>query len=269
MLLFLVACGLTLAFGLLRIVNLAHGALYLSGGYLALALSARGVPYWVALLAAVVFSAALGLALERGLLARIGGDELAQILVTIGVAYVVGDVIVALAGADPQTPPRPPGLEGTIAVGDGRFPAFRLALIGIGFAIFALVEGVLVATPLGRSIRAAVDDREIARTVGVRVPLLFSGVFAFGAALAGFAGVLGGAFSGLTPQSGFDILILALAVVVAGGLGSVRGAFLVALAAGTIVQFGTVYFPGFALFATYVPIVLFLSVRPRGLFGAA
>ncbi|GAC1404579.1 MAG: hypothetical protein NVSMB64_07980 [Candidatus Velthaea sp.] len=235
MLLFLVACGLTLAFGLLRIVNLAHGALYLIGGYTALALTAHGVPYWIALLGAIALAAVLGLAFERSLLARAGTDELAQILVTIGIAYVTGDAIVALAGADPQTPPRPPGLEGSIAIGAGRFPVFRLAVIAAGLGIFAFVQSVLVATPLGRWIRAAVDDREIARTVGVRVPLLFSGVFTFGAALAGFAGVLGGAFTGLTPQSGFEILILALAVVVAGGLGSVRGAFLVAIAAGAIV----------------------------------
>jgi len=269
MLLFLVACGLTLAFGLLRIVNLAHGALYLCGAYVALELSQRGVPYAMALIAAILVTALVGLALQRGLLARVPGDELAQILLTIGIAYIASDLIVALVGADPQTPPRPPGLDGTFAFAGGRFPVFRLVVIGVGAAIFVLVETVLARTPLGRAIRAAVDDREIARTVGVRVPLLFTTVFAFGAALAGLAGVLGGAFSGVTPQSGFDVVILALAIVVGGGLGSVRGAFVVALGVGFVVQFGTVYYPGFALFATYIPIAIVLAVRPRGLFGAA
>jgi len=269
MLLFLVACGLTVTFGLLRVVNLAHGAFYVVGGYLAYALVQRGLPWFGALGIAVVLVALAAALFERVLIRRVAERESPQILLTIGVAYVVGDAIVALAGGAPLSPERPPGLEGVVTIAGATFPTFRFALVVCGAVVFALLEMLFSATRFGLQIRAAIDDREMARSIGIAVPRLFTIVFTAGAALAAFAGVLGGAFTGLEPQSGFTMLILALAVVVAGGLGSIRGAFVAALAIGAVVQFGTVYFPAYALFATYLPVAIILALRPRGLLGAA
>ncbi len=270
MLLFVVALGLTLSFGLMRVVNLAHGAFYLLGGYLTLALIARSnVPFWVAVALAAAATAALGTALGTALLRRFAQDETGQIVFTLGAGYVIGDLLAWAFGADPQTLPRPPGLEGTIAFFGARFPKYRLALIGFGAALFAALELLFNRTWLGLAIRASVDDPVMARSAGVRVTLLYTATFALGAGLAAFAGGVGAPLLGLTPASGFDILMLALVVVVAGGLGSIRGSFVCAALVGLIHQFGALYFPGFALFATFVPVALLLAVRPRGLFGHA
>jgi branched-chain amino acid transport system permease protein len=270
MLLFVVALGLTLSFGLMRVVNLAHGAFYLLGGYVTLALIARGnVPFWAAVAAAASATAVLGALLGTALLRRFAGDETGQIVFTLGVGYIVGDLLSWAFGADPQTLPRPPGLEGTVALFGGRFPLYRLALIGFGATLFGGLELLFVRTWLGLAIRAAVDDPAMARSVGVRVTVLYTATFALGAALAALAGGVGAPLLGLAPSSGFEILMLALVVVVAGGLGSIRGSFLCAVLVGLIQQFGTLYFPGFALFLTFVPVALLLAVRPRGLFGHA
>jgi branched-chain amino acid transport system permease protein len=270
MLLFVVALGLTLSFGLMRVVNLAHGAFYLLGGYLTLALIARAnLPFWGAIASAAALTAALGIALGSALLRRFAQDETGQIVFTLGVGYVIGDLLAAAFGADPQALPRPPGLEGTIALFGGRFPAYRLALIGFGTVLFGAVEVLFMRTWLGLAIRAAVDDPAMAGSVGVRVKALYTATFALGAGLAALAGGVGAPLLGLTPASGFDILMLALVVVVAGGLGSIRGSFACAILVGLIHQFGALYFPGFALFLTFVPVALLLAVRPRGLFGHA
>ena len=268
MLLFLVACGLTVTFGLLRVVNLAHGAFYVAGGYIAYALVQAGVPWYGALALAVAIVAGFAALFERLLLRRVAERELPQILLTVGIAYMVGDAIVALAGGAPLSPARPPGLEGIVAIGGTSYPTFRLALVVVGIVVFFGLEALFTRTRIGLQIRAAIDDREMARSIGIAVPRLFTLVFTAGAALAAVAGVIGSAFTGLEPQSGFSMLILALAVVVAGGLGSVRGAFVAAIAIGCVVQFGTVYFPAYALFATYLPVAIILAIRPRGLLGA-
>ncbi len=269
MLLFLVGCGLTVTFGLLRVVNLAHGAFYVAGGYIAYALVHLVVPWYGALVIAVVTVAGFAALLEWLLLRRVAQRELPQILLTVGVAYIVGDAIVALAGGAPISPMRPPHLEGVVTLGGASYPAFRLALVVCGIVVFLGLETLFTRTPIGLQIRAAIDDREMARSIGIAVPRLFTLVFTAGAALAAFAGVIGSVFTGLEPQSGFSMLILALAVVVAGGLGSIRGAFVAAIAIGAVVQFGTVYFPAYALFATYLPVAVILAFRPRGLLGAA
>jgi branched-chain amino acid transport system permease protein len=270
MLLFVVALGLTLSFGLMRVVNLAHGAFYLLGGYLTLALIERAnVPFWGAVAIASAVTAALGVTLGSALLRRFAKDEMGQIVFTLGAGYVIGDLLAWSFGADPQALPRPPGLEGTIVLFGGVFPAYRLALIGFGALLFGVVELLFARTWLGLAIRAAVDDPAMARSIGVRVTLLYTATFALGAGLAAFAGGAGAPLLGLEPASGFEILMLALVVVVAGGLGSIRGSFTCALLVGLIHQFGALYFPGFALFLTYVPVALLLAIRPRGLFGHA
>jgi len=266
MLLFLVASGLTITFGMMRTLNLAHGAFYLLGGYLAVDLRDRLGNYWLGLLAAVVLVAGLGMLFERTILHRIP-DTLPQILVTIGLAFVLGDLLLIRYGGVPQLPPPPPGLEGAAHLGSLTFPKFRLALIVIGLAVAASVGVLLRWTRVGSKIRAAVDDERIAQSVGIRVPLLFMLTFGFGTALAAFAGALGGAFGGLEIGNDFRVLLLAIVVVVVGGLGSLKGAFVGALAIGLIDQYGKLFFPEFALFTIYAPVAVFLALRPQGLFG--
>lgn len=266
-LLFLLASGLTLAFGLMRVLNLAHGAFYLLGGYLSLDLLARTGSYWLAMAGAVAAVGLLGVGFERLLVQRVRHEELAQVVLTVGAAFLIADQILAHYGGRPVAPPRPPGLEGTVSVAQITFPTFRLALIVVAAVVFALLWVLINRTTVGASLRAAVDDEQMARASGIRVPALFMAVFGAGSALAAFGGVLGGAFTGLDPGGEFSILLLALVVVVVGGLGSVSGAFVAALLVGLVDEFGKWLFPSFALFTLYAPVALLLAWRPTGLFG--
>ncbi|MDQ3156819.1 MAG: branched-chain amino acid ABC transporter permease [Actinomycetota bacterium] len=266
-LLFLVASGLTITFGLMRSINLAHGAFYLIGGYLANDLYTRTGAYWQSLLIAVLAAFLLGMLMQRLFLQKIVDQELPQIILTIGIALVVGDQILSYYGGDPISPPVPPGLDGAVEFGDFVFPKFRLAIIVVAVAVEVLAQALLRYTSIGARVRAAVDDQEIARTTGLRVPLIFMFVFGAGSALAAFAGVWGGAFTSLAPDLGFDILLLALVVVVVGGLGSIPGAFIAAMGVGLVDQMGRILAPQWSMFTIYATVALFLALRPRGLLG--
>lgn len=266
-LLFLVASGLTLTFGLMRTINLAHGAFYLLGGYIALDVLNRTGSYALALVLAMVACGVLGLLFERFLLHRLLGQHLAQVVLTIGVAFLVGDQLLSVYGGRPQHPPRPPGLDGVMVWGDVTFPWFRIVLILVALVVWVLLLLFIQRTTVGAKVRAAVDDEAVARSVGIPVPVIFMSVFGAGSALAAFAGVWGGAFTGLAPGAEFSILLLALVVVVLGGLGSLNGALLAALLVGLLDEFGKFLFPGLALFTLYAPVALLLAFRPHGLLG--
>ena len=268
-LLFLVASGLTLTFGLMRTLNLAHGAFYLLGGYLALDFLDRTGSYWTSMGLALVVVGIVGLLFERFLLHHLLGRELPQIILTIGFAFLLSDQMLAHYGGAPRTPPRPPGLSGTFTLEMLTFPWFRLALIGVALVVWLGLWLLVNRTRTGAMIRAAVDDQEMARAVGIRVPFIFMIVFALGAALAAFAGVWGGNFTGLAPGTEFQILILAVVVVVVGGLGSVNGALLAAALVGLMDEFGKALFPELAFFTIFAPVAVLLAFRPRGLFGKA
>lgn len=266
-LLFLLASGLTLTFGLMRTVNLAHGAFYALGAYLALDVINRTDSYWLAMVVAVVVVALLGVIVERFVLHRLLDQILPQIMATVGIAFMIGDLILAVYGGRPQSMPQPPGLDGILRVGGLVFPWYRLALIPLALAVWLALQRTLTTTLTGARIRAAVDDEQVARSVGINVPVMFAVAFAAGAGLAAFAGVWGGAFTGLAPGAEWDILLLALVVVVVGGLGSVSGALVAALLVGLVNEFGKWLFPSFALFTLYAPVAVLLAIRPQGLFG--
>lgn len=266
-LLFLLGSGLTLTFGLMRTVNLAHGAFYALGGYLALDVLRRTDRYWLAMLVGILGATVVGIVFERLILHRVLNQELPQIIITVGFAFLISDLILAYYGGRPQSPPRPPGLDGVLRLDSFAFPHFRLALIFVALIVYAGLHLLITRTTIGAKVRASVDDEQIARAVGIRVPLIFVSVFGVGTALAAFAGVWGGAFTGLQPGTEFDILLLALVVVVVGGLGSVSGALLAALVVGLLDEFGKWLFPAYALFTLYAPVALLLAFRPRGFFG--
>lgn len=267
MLLFLLAAGLSLIYGLLRILNLAHGSYYLLGAYVALSVvRATGS----LLLAAVVGTAAvvvLGVIMERVFLRRLPREELPQALLTFGFLLIVGDVALWVWGGTPQTLPRPEALARSIRLGDLVFPSYRLFLIGVGAVVGVALWLLQEHTRLGAMIRAAIDDPEIAATTGINVPRLATGVFAFGAGLAALGGILGGPLLGVYPGADFEILLLAFVVVIIGGLGSLKGAFLGGLLVGLLDNFGKALFPEFALFTIFAPMAAILALRPTGLFG--
>jgi len=268
MLLFLLAAGLSLIFGLMRILNLAHGSYYALGAYVALSVVHTTGSLLLAAVAGVAAVTALGVVMERVFLRRLPRDELPQALLTFGFLLILGDTSLWIWGGTPQTLPRPDAFAGSLHLGPLIFPSYRLFVIAMGAAAGLGLWALQERTTLGAMIRAAIDDAEMARAVGVNVSLLSTGVFALGTALAALGGIVGGPLLGVYPGVDFEVLLLAFVVVVIGGLGSLKGAFLGALLVGLVDNFGKVLLPELALFTIFAPMALILAVRPTGLFGA-
>jgi branched-chain amino acid transport system permease protein len=268
-LLFIVASGFTLIFGLLRIVNLAHGALYLIGGLTGYSAAQASGSFVVGALAAMVAMAALGCVLDRGLLPFVRGVELRQVLLTLGVAFVLNDLSLVIWGGDTFSVPMPPALMGAMWIGDVMYPKYRIFVLLLGILVFLFLWLLLNKTRLGALIRAGVDDPEMVEAMGINIRRVFLGTFMLGAALAGLGGVVGGAFLTLYPTADAEILVFSLAVVIIGGRGSLVGAALGALLVGLLNAIGQVMFPELAYFVIFGPMALLLAFRPLGLFGRA
>lgn len=266
-LLFLVASGLSLQYGLMRIMNLAHGSYYLLAGYVALTVIRQTGNFLLALLAGAVATMLVGVAMERLFLRRVADSELAQVLMTFGFLLVFSDVMLWLWGGQPQSVPRPPGLDSALSVGTFLYPTYRLALLGAGLLVALLLWFLEERTRFGAMLRAAMDDQELARGLGINVPVLFTAVFGLGTLLAGLAGVLGAPVLGLYRTADLQILLLALVVIIVGGMGSLRGALVAALLIGLADNLGKALIPELSLFTVFLPMALVLAVRPRGLFG--
>lgn len=266
-LLFFLASGLTLIFGLMRIVNLAHGGLYLIGGYIGFTVAIATRSFWLAIVAAALAVGILGVLTERVLLRRLRGQELPEVLLTVGVATVLGDVALAVWGGDPRSVSPPGYLDGSVTIGSFTYPRFRLFVtvlaVVVGLALYFLQQ----RTRIGAIVRAGVDDRETIQALGINVQLVFTGVFVVGALLAGMAGVVGSAFLSLLPGGDVEILLLSLVVVIIGGLGSLPGAALGSLIVGLINAFGTSELPQLASVMIFLPMALVLILRPAGLLG--
>ena len=266
-LLFFLASGLTLIFGLMRIVNLAHGGFYLTGGYVGLTVVTLTGNFWLAILAAAVAIAAMGAATERLLLRRIRGQVMAEVLLTVGLATIIGDMCLAVWGGDPRSVPTPAYLSGSIQIGSFVYPRFRLFVTVLAVAVGAGLYYLSQHTRIGTIVRAGVDDRETVAALGIDINRVFTGVFILGALLAGAAGVIGGAFLSLSPGADIDILLLSLVVVIIGGLGSLPGAALGSLVVGLVDVFGISQLPALASFILFAPMALVLIIRPSGLLG--
>ena len=270
-LLFLLSAGFSLIFGLMRIPNLTHGSLFMLGAYFGASfiIGMLGVQlnFWLAAVLATALVAFLGALTERLLLRRLPGDALAQVLVTLGLSFMAADFCLMVWGGDPVNVETPAGLGGFTRLGPAAFPNYRLAIIAIAVVFAVGLWMLLDRTRLGAMIRAGVDDPDMARVVGIRVSQLFTIVFALGAGLAAFAGIIGGPILSVYPGLDQDMLPLALVVVILGGTGSLLGSFVGSIIVGFIYNFGQALFPELAYFVLFLPMLLVLIFRPQGLFG--
>lgn len=266
-LLFLLAAGFSLIFGLMRIANLTHGALFMLGAYLGSSFLKIIPNFWVAALAGGLAVAAFGGLLERLILRKLAGNILGQVLVTLGVAYIIADLCLVVWGGDPIPIPTPPALQQPLRIGGFAFPAYRLAVIVLAVLVAVVLFFIMEKTRLGAMIRAGVDDMEMARAVGIPVSRLFSIVFCLGAGLAGAGGIIGGPMMSAYPGLDADMLPLALIVVILGGVGSLVGAFVGSFITGFVYTFGVALFPQLAYVILFLPMIFVIAFRPRGLFG--
>lgn len=266
-LLFLLASGLTLIFGLMNIVNLAHGGYYLLGVYIGFEVMKRTGNFLLAMLTGGICIAVIGVLMERFFLRRLHQQPLPQVLLTIGFTLVFGDIALLIWGGVPGFVDKPAAFTGTVYIGESGFSSYRLFVITVGAAIAVLLWWFQERTKVGAMVRAAVNDEEMARSLGINVSLLFILVFAMGAFLAGLCGVIGGPLVGAYPGVDFEVLLLTLVVVIVGGLGSLRGALIGSLVIGMLDNFGKVFFPSLAMFTMFAPMVIILIVKPSGLFG--
>lgn len=266
---FLVASGFTLIFGLLRVVNLAQGAFFLLGGYIGYDV-VNSTGSWV--LGAGVSAmavAGLGVASQQILLRRIHGQDLREALVTLGLAIVIADQVLAHWGGEPVDIAVPSGLAGAtdIHLAGLSYPTFRLFVLALAIVVGVALYVLLKHTRTGLVIRAGVDDRAMVAALGINVQLVFVLVFALGAALVGFSGVVGGSYLSLAPGEDGRYLLYSLIVVIVGGMGSVPGAAIGALLVGLVDQFAAVYVPTYSVLLTFGLMVAVLAIRPYGLLG--
>lgn len=266
-LLFLLASGFTLIFGLMRVVNLTHGALYLVGGYIGITIIHLTGSFFLGALVAAVGIGLLGVGFERGLLRFVRGNVLAQVLLTIGLVFIFDDLSLVIWGGDPMSIPIPKFLHGAFSIVGIIYPKYRFFVVLVGAIVGVALWLVQSKTRLGAIVRAGVDDPEMVDALGINIRLVFSAVFFVGAGLAGMAGVMGGAFLSLYPGADTDILLMGLVVVIIGGMGSLGGAVVGSLVVGLLDTFGKALFPELAYFTIFGPMAIMLALRPRGFFG--
>ncbi len=268
MLLFLIACGLSLILGVMGILNLAHGSLYMIGAYVGLSLVQQWeVPWLLALLAAGAVAALVGLIMERLLLRRLHRSYNQQVLLTLGLVYIFGNAALWIWGSFPLSGKPPAFLSGSINLGRYDFPVYRLALLVFGSAVAAGLVWLQNGTRAGAIVRAGMHDRDMVLALGINYPLVCSAVFLLGAFLAGLAGLIGAPLLGANWNMAFPVLLSAMIVVVIGGLGRIEGTLLGALLIGLFDTLGRIFFPDLAMFTIYAVFVAVLLWRPAGLLG--
>ncbi len=270
MMLFLIASGLTLIFGISRIVNFAHGSLYMLGAFLAYSLMPMFGGNTVAGFALSVLIAALvvgllGLIFEVLVLRRIyGADDLLQLIITLALVLILRDVVKAIWGANDVTVPMPDALSGAIKIGGTYLPLFQIVVFGIGLAVICLMLAIMRFTRAGVLLRAATDDRGMVALLGINQAVIFSSVFAVGCFLAGLAGALSAPFGNVNYLLDTNVIVMAFVVVVIGGLGSLSGALLAALCVGMVKGLGVLYFPRLSMVLIFLIMAGVLIIRSLG-----
>lgn len=268
MILFLIAAGLSLILGVMQFLNLAHGALFMLGGYIGWTVAVEhGGGFLVAVLVAGVAVAVLGLLLERLLLRRLHDQLDNQVLATLGITYIITNLTIWIWTAQPKVAFVPPVFDGSLQIAGQSYPTSRIAVLGAGLIVAVALWWFQDRTRVGAMLRAGMDDRETASSLGVNVAAVSAVVFTVGCFVAGLSGVLGQQLTGLQPGQGTSVLLLALVVLVLGGIGTVQGALLGAILIGLVTSFGQTLFPGVSAFLIYVAMILVLVVRPGGILG--
>ncbi|RBI62109.1 branched-chain amino acid ABC transporter permease [halophilic archaeon] len=267
--LFLLALGLSLIFGVLDVLNFAHGALYMVGAYVTISAATSVLDnFWVAVLAATLAVGVLGAVIEMGIIRRVyDRGQLDQLILTFALVLIISDLTRTIWGAGSYTMAQPELLRFNVSVGGSPYPAYRLFIIVAGFVAMAAFWYVLQRTYVGQLVRATSNDRDMAAMLGVDVPRLYTAVFFVGSALAGMGGALAAPLQAVTPGMGDQVIIDAFVVVVIGGLGSFVGAFVGAMILGLLRSTGVLVVSGAGLFLPFVAMILVLIFKPQGLFG--
>ncbi len=267
-LLFLVSSGLTLVFGMMNVINFAHAALYMLGAYFSYTLLKWTGQFWLSLIVCPLCLLVIGALIERYLLRRVHAfGHVHELLLTFGLAFIIGEAVKWIWGDYPQAINIGGFLGGTVHVFGIVYPIYRIFIFCCAVLVGLAMALVLYGTRLGIILRAAVNDNDMVNVLGINVPLLFTGVFAFGAALSGFAGVIAGPLLTTYPGMAQDIMIDAFVVIVVGGFGSLGGALVASLLLGQVQSFGVLLFPKLSLVLIYLVMSVVLIVRPSGLFG--
>jgi len=265
--LFVLGSGLTLAFGLMRVVNLAHGAFYMLGGYIGYSVLKATENWFFALLAGGIAIAILGFVFERLMLTRVRGGDLPETLLTVALSMIIADQTLVYWARSPITLNVPTYLSPPIKLLGVTYPGFRFVMMGLAIFIALALYLILYKTKLGTAVRAGVDDRETVSALGVNIGMIYTSVFVLSAFLVGIAGVLGGSYLQLSPGGDTTILTYSLVVIILGGMGSLGGAVVSSLILGQIISFGLAYAPQYSYFMIFIPMALILAIRPQGLFG--
>lgn len=271
LILYLVASGLTLLLGIMGVINLAHGSFYMIGAYIAFAITQHVANFWLALPVAFVVGLVFGALLERFLLSRLeGADHLSQVLLSFGLILLFSEAQRIIFGSDAHAVPVPQILNYSIPFSDSfAYPAYRVFVCVVGIAFVVAVSLVMGKTRIGMMLRAAAENRTMARALGVDVKLIYLGVTAAGIACAVLAGVIAAPLASVYPGMGDQVLILSFVIVVLGGMGSLKGALIGALLLGLVDSFGKQFFPNYAAFVVYAAMIAVLVARPHGLIRGA
>ena len=265
--LFLIASGLSLVFGVMGILNLAHGALYMAGAFIGLTAAGYWENFLMGVVVAVISLGVIGLVLDRLFLSRLYKQFNEQALLTLGLVYICANVVMWIWGPWSRIGKSPAILTDSVTIGDFNFSVYRFAIIAIGLVIFGGLWWLQDKTKIGARIRAGMDNKEMTTGLGVNYGMISTAIFILGAIMGGLAGFLGAPIIGAFPEMSMDILLLAMIVSVVGGLGSIQGALLGSLIIGIIDTFGKAYFPDFATFTVYFIFIIMLLAKPTGLIG--
>lgn len=267
MILFLLAMGLSITLGIMGVLNLTHGALFMVGSFIGLTVVRSGGNFWLATIAGGAAAGVIGLVMERGFLNRLYKQLDDQVLLTLGFVYILENAALWIYGGSAQMASPPDFFSFAIPIGSRAFPVYRLVLIGIGIVAFIVLWWLIEKTRVGAIVRAGMDDKEMTMGLGVNYPLTCSIIFALGAFAGGLAGQLAAPVIGVIFNEPIQILLYAMIVVVIGGPGSVLGTLIGALVIGIANSFGQVYLPSFAMFTMYIVMIVMLLVKPNGILG--
>ncbi len=268
MLLFLVSSGLTLVFGMMSVLNIAHASFYMLGAYFSYQMLKIVGNFWVGLIVCPILVGFLGIVMERFLLRRVhAAGHVQEFVITFGILFVVNEAVKWIWGTEPLPVPIPPVLSGSIMIVGNIYPAYRLFILFFSLVVLAFMAFILMRTRLGITVRAAVSDRDMVSALGTNTPRVFMLVMGIGSWLAGLAGVIAGPFISTYPGMALEILVDCFVVTVTGGLGSLLGAVVASFLIGQLSSFGILFIPRFAIVFAFLLMAVVLIIKPSGLFG--